>query len=747
MENLSFLDSLNHEYQDIYNKRNVILTFDDFLNLVSTNPRNYIRNSIQYIADTFDYFGKETENNSIPRFKVFDIGTERNGKIVGGEIVQNEIYDIMQSFIKQGFPNKLILLHGPNGSAKTSTVETISNAMKIYSEQDEGAVYRFNWIFPSDKNMTPTRGESSTIGFSHTQEHAGRFGKSFALLEEEKISSKISSDFKENPIFLIPPAQRKKWLRDIIAKKEGISPEEVELPQHILLPGLSKRNQEIFESLLNAYNGNISNVFRHIQIERFYYSRQYRVGISTVEPQMSIDAREKQLTLDKNISNLPSVLSTINFHQAQGEIVEANRGILEFSDLLKRPLEAFKYLLSTVEKCSVNMPTGVVNLDLVFIATTNEKHLDAFKQSPDFSSFKGRFELVTVPYLMKPSLEKEIYKSDIKVLTKTIEIAPHSIYLLSMWASMTRLKQPDPELYPEKFRNIIKRLTPLLKVKLYEEQNLRPDFTSEEAQIIESMRIDIANESRGTIFYEGRFGASPREIRSIIQKAAQNCKESILTPMDIFHELEILVKDKTVYEFLQFEPRGEYHNPALYVTQIKQEFIQEFEREAIQSMTMVDDLEYENLLNRYITHVVGEIKKEKIRDEMTNSYIAPSNKIMEEIEKILGVTTGESQRHRESMLSKIAAYKLENPEKSIEVNKIFYNSLQKIKSHFYNEKKEKIDKNFKNMLLVNTEDEKTLNNEDIEIARSTFSELESKFGYSQKATLKCLKYYLSNKQK
>jgi predicted Ser/Thr protein kinase len=81
------------------------------------------------------------------------------------------------------------------------------------------------------------------------------------------------------------------------------------------------------------------------------------------------------------------------------------------------------------------------------MASTNEKHLDTFKTIPDFSSFRGRFELVTVPYLLRPALEVQIYQKDVTVLAKTKKIAPHSVKLLCVWAVMTRYKQPDPEYY------------------------------------------------------------------------------------------------------------------------------------------------------------------------------------------------------------------------------------------------------------------------------------------------------------
>ena len=109
------------------------------------------------------------------------------------------------------------------------------------------------------------------------------------------------SEFHDNPIYLIPMPQREVWLKKWIAEAENKSPEEITLPEHIYTPGLSKKNQLIMENMLSAYEGDLGKVLSHIQVERYFYSKQYRVGISTVEPQMHLDATEKQLTMDKNV--------------------------------------------------------------------------------------------------------------------------------------------------------------------------------------------------------------------------------------------------------------------------------------------------------------------------------------------------------------------------------------------------------------------------------------------------------------
>lgn len=750
MQSKEFIQTFSKEFQTIYNNKKILLPFSSFLELVQENPRKYTRNSAQYVTDTFDYFKKTSITSLDPlykeRFNLFDIGTERSGPIIGGEPVQIELYNMLKSFNRSGFVSKLILLHGPNGSAKTSTIETLSKALERYSESEGGAVYKFNWVFPTDKDKIPRgQGELQPIGFGQKKEGSSDIN-SYALIDEGRIASRIPSEFKENPLFIIPMPYRETYLRQWIAAKEGIREEDVELEPHILLTGLSKKNQEIFENLLNAYEGDVSKVFRHVQIERFFFSRQYRIGISTVQPQMSIDAGEKQLTLDKNLMNMPAVLQTMNFFQASGELVEANRGILEFSDLLKRPVESFKYLLNTIEKGTINLNSSTALLDVVFLATTNDKHLDAFKSIPDFSSFKGRFELIPVPYLLRPSLEEKIYETDIKAISKFKTISPHAIETLCTWAVMTRFKQPDLELFPKKYRPLITKLDPKMKTYLYEGKSLQPIYSLEEENILQEIKEKLWQESHSSSGYEGRFGASPREIRAILYRASQNPTHEELTPMAIFDELESMIKDRSIYEFLQFEPRAKFHDVDYFTDTLKKEFVETFEREAVQAMSLADEAQYDTLLKRYISHVVADIKKEKLWDESSNSYIHPSIKIMSDVEKILKISIS-ADEFRASLLNRIAAFKIDNPSKSsIELSHVFKDLMVAIKQHFYEENKKIIEDTFKIMIRLEKDHEmSTISDKDKNTAELTYNNLQTKFGYSRRAAFKCLSFVLIQK--
>jgi len=44
------------------------------------------------------------------------------------------------------------LLHGPKGSAKSTVAACIMAALEHYSTLDEGALYRFHWVFPTKEH-------------------------------------------------------------------------------------------------------------------------------------------------------------------------------------------------------------------------------------------------------------------------------------------------------------------------------------------------------------------------------------------------------------------------------------------------------------------------------------------------------------------------------------------------------------------------------------------------------------------
>ena len=203
--------------------------------------------------------------------------------------------------------------------------------------------------------------------------------------------------------------QRRAFLAKLLGDQRAAELWE-RMPQYLTKGSLCHRCKKIADALTVANGGDFHRVLMHVQVERFYCARRYRQGVVTIEPQLHVDAQYQQLTYNKSIGSLPASLQNINLFALTGDLVDGNRGLIEFSDLLKRPVDTFKYLLGACETGAVNVGSAIAHLDTVMIGSTNEVQLDAFKEFPDFTSFKARIELVRVPYLMGVAQEREIYQ-------------------------------------------------------------------------------------------------------------------------------------------------------------------------------------------------------------------------------------------------------------------------------------------------------------------------------------------------
>ncbi len=292
---------------DQYQGGRRVLSFDEYLDLFAARPVRYGRDASRYLRDVFDHYGSTVVQKpwgQERRFSLFDLpweadtGGRRDG-LVGQEKVQQEIYRALCNFAREGRANRLLLLHGPNGSAKSTVAGCIIRALEHYSTLDEGALYRFHWVFPSQKTL---RG---SIGFGGDGERktAGPV-QSYAHLDESQIDARLQIEIRDHPLFLLHPPERRELIKALWADTG-----ESEGPPEWLLRGrLNKKNQQVYDALLVTYKGDLREVLRHVQVERYFLSHRYRVGAVTIGPQMSVDAGEAQITADRSLSALPTAL-------------------------------------------------------------------------------------------------------------------------------------------------------------------------------------------------------------------------------------------------------------------------------------------------------------------------------------------------------------------------------------------------------------------------------------------------------
>ncbi|HVR75244.1 MAG TPA: serine protein kinase PrkA, partial [Planctomycetota bacterium] len=402
----SDLESIQNSVHEAFARADRVRSFDQFLTDFTKCPRLYLRTAAQYLVEMFDSLGSREVSRvgrKAVRYRAFDRDfSSGEALVVGQERIQEEVYRNLLAFAHRGKSDKMLLLHGPNGSGKTTMIECIAGGLEHFSHTEEGVLLKFNWIF------TDREGKLDRIGFE--KETPGRPGvegtDTYAFLDQKDISAKFQCELKDSPIFLLPREQRARMIEEAIQT----SPEECrpKFPYDFYLEGdLCQKCRKIFEAILLAYHGDWKKVLRHVQVERFYISKRYRSGAVSIEPQGNVDAGVRPI-LPEHSWNIPPLLKNISLYEPVGDIIDANRGVLEYSDFLKRPLEASKYLLTTCERGTVSLTNCMAYLDLVILGTTNEKQLSHFKRSPDFSSFKGRIELIPAPYLLRYSTEVDL---------------------------------------------------------------------------------------------------------------------------------------------------------------------------------------------------------------------------------------------------------------------------------------------------------------------------------------------------
>lgn len=703
-----------------------VLSFGEYFALAAQEPHVHARNTAQYIVDCFEHFGREEierPGETVTRFKLFDAPFD-NGRepLIGQEQCQLAIYRVLRNFCNEGRINKLIMLHGPNGSAKSSLVRLIARALVNYSHSDEGALYRFNWIFPT-KVVSKKR-----LGFSEQyQNRAISPLESFAHLEEDEIDAKLSSSFRDHPLFLIPKSRRREYLQQFI--ENTADAKEFRLSDYILHGDLSPRERQIYEALITAYQGDYRRVLEHVQVERFFISRRYRVGIATVEPQIHVDASLRQLTADQQLGALPRMLQNLSLFEPFGDLVDANRGLIEYSDMLKRQLESFKYLLSTVENGTVPVMTNTLYLDCAFFGSSNESHLNAFKEYPDFTSFKARMELVKVHYILNYQVEQQIYDNQIDRHVVAKPIAPHASYVAALWAVLTRLEKPVPERYPPSIRDAVAKLTPLEKADLYALGRPPSHLPQDKANELLKYLPDVLSETQNAANYEGRTGASPREIKTILLNAAQSPHYVYLSPLAVFDELEELVKNRSVYEFLKQDPVGEYHNNGKFISVVRDRYVEIVDREVRTSMGLISEAQYQDVFERYVNHVSYSLKKEKLYDKVTGEYIEPDKDMLRELESVFAISKN-PETFRHEIISRIGAWSLDHPNQKVDYRRLFPKLFESLERNYFERQRKGILHITNQMLRYFNEGSAGMNPKDMEHVESTLQRLEQEFGYT-----------------
>src|SRR5713226_9326080 len=247
----------------------------------------------------------------------------------------------------------------------------------------------------------------------------------------------------EEPLHLIPPE-----LRPEIERHYGIYIEGELCPQ-------CRYNLE------HVYRGRHEDVLVH----RIVFSEKDRIGIGTFAPSdpKSQDITELTGSIDLSTIGEVGVESDPRAYRFDGELNIANRGLMEFVEMLKCD-EKFLYSLLTLSQ-EQSIKTGrfaMIYADEVIVSHTNETEYNNFIGNKRSEALHDRIILIKVPYNLRVTEEVKIYEKLIRQSAlEGVHIAPHTLRVASMFAVLSRME-------PSKKAG----MSPMKKLKLYDGEDV-----------------------------------------------------------------------------------------------------------------------------------------------------------------------------------------------------------------------------------------------------------------------------------
>lgn len=575
-------------------------TFYDYLDLVASKP-HIGRNSFQRVYDMILSYGSRRYSylkEDYVHYNFFDDPIDTGADAIfglDGPIMR--LVDFFKSAARgYGTERRILLLHGPVGSSKSTLARLLKKGLEHYSQTDEGALYTFSWNAPDENGNT----------------------------------ARFTCPMHEEPLKLIPIRAR----REILSKINADLADD----KHIRVEGdLDPFCRKMFEDLLIRYNGDWRKVVEHVTVRRIILSEKDRRGIGTFQPKDEKNQDSTELTGDINYRKIAQYGSdsdprAFNF---DGELNIANRGICEFIEILKLDVAFLYDLLGATQEHTIKPKKfAQTHIDEVILGHTNEPEYKKLQSNELMEAFRDRTIKIDVPYNSRLSDEIKIYNKDFnKERVRGIHIAPHTIEVAAMWAVLTRLDEPKKA-----------GLTLLQKLKLYDGKMI-PGFTE-----------DSIRELRDEAPREGMQGISPRYIQDKVSNALvseQAQQDRCINPFMVLNELE---NGLDHHSLLTDEELKKIYKELLSIVRDEYEDILKAE---VQRAISADEDAIARLAANYIENVRAYTQREKVRNKYTGRDEEPDERLMRAIEEKIDIPESRKDDFRQEIMNYIGALALD----------------------------------------------------------------------------------------
>jgi len=567
-----------------FKKLNEEMSFSEYLDLVYNRPR-LARTAYQYLYDMIMSKGTSKVERYRKTYVHYNFFDNSDTPIFG---LSETLHQLVQFFKGAaggyGPERRVLLLHGPVGSSKSTILRCIKKGLEKYSLTEEGAWYTFKWV-----NL-PT-------------------GKDDGIYTQ----SEDESPMHEDPLKLLPADMRKEVVADLnkILLEKTPDKDRNTLYRLSVDGELDPRSKKFMQELLVRNDGDWGKVVEnHIKVVRKTHNEADRCGIATFQPKDEKNQDSTELTGDINWGKLPhfgtdSDPRAFNF---DGEFCVGSRGIVEFIEVLKLAKEFLYDLLGASQEKQIKPKKfPQVAVDTVLIGHTNSPEFLRLKSDQTMEALRDRTVKIDVPYLLRWSEELKILEHQYNKDRIKQHIAPHTLEIAALWSVLTRLQEDKDG-----------KITLVEKAKLYDGKSL-PGWTE-----------DSVKELRDKYPDEGMTGISCR----YTQDKISNCLSSHYDYINFFmvlNELKAGVDHQSLFD------NEEDKSKFVACIDLARKELDEILKTEVQKALVGDEHAIERLCGNYIDNVMAYINGTKIRNPFTEQDQEPDERLMRSIEEKIDI--------------------------------------------------------------------------------------------------------------
>jgi len=413
----------------------------------------------------------------------------------------------------------------------------------------------------------------------------------------------------EEPLHLIPQELRQEVAATLGVRIEGN-----------LCPSCQMRLQ-------HEYNGNIEDV----RVERIFISEDNRVGIGTFSPSdpKSQDIADLTGSIDFSTITEYGSESDPRAYRFDGELNKANRGIMEFQEMLKCDEKFLWNLLSLTQEG--NFKAGrfaLISADEMIVAHTNETEYKAFISNKKNEALQSRMIVMPIPYNLSVSEEEKIYS---KLIAQSdvshIHISPHALRAAAIFSILTRLKETKKQ-----------GIDLVKKMRMYDGEE------------VEGFKDADLKEMQNEFIEEGMSGIDPRYVINRISSALIKRDVQCINALDVLRALKdgldqhpsITKEERERYLNFISVARKEYDD--LAKKEVQKAFVYSFEESA------------RTLFENYLDNIEAYCNWAKMKDPLTGEEMEPDERLMRSIEEQIGISENAKKAFREEILIRISSY-------------------------------------------------------------------------------------------